>query len=281
MCLSSELMGFNFSRELSAHLLRLSLMGREGLFVGLESQMQKVQRLTTYSSGVTPMPHSCLPWSWVPSRTKARFCWANWFCYNSPTPNKEVMMFFILSPFNLFFIKFWNISHKNYKSITLELTTQYKEAQHYKQRQKPVVMLLNSIHLWSWKHVWKLFIHSFVELVSLYYLYSFTDMLLLGRERRQIFVHNIIRILNEFIIIYVIISFILDINFFFLLVYIVLATVKQHCSHKFFCLLGYLFRINIHKWNYWTSRYKSFYGYRSTIKLSRKHCHLECHQLPL
>lgn len=134
MCLSSELMGFNFSRELSAQLLRLSLMGREGLFVGLESQMQKLQRLTTYSSGVTPMPPSCLPWSWVPSRTKARFCWANWFCYNSPTPNKEVMMFFILSPFNLFFIKFWNISHKNYKSITLELTTQYKEAQHYRDR---------------------------------------------------------------------------------------------------------------------------------------------------
>ena len=86
--------------------------------------------------------------------------------------------------------------------------------------------------------MWKLFIHSFVELVSLYYLYSFTDMLLLGRERRQIFVHNIISILNEFIIIYVIISFILDIDFFFLLVYIVLATVKQHRSHKFFCLLG-------------------------------------------
>lgn len=88
----------------------LSLVGREGLFVGLESWMQKLQRLTTYFSGVTPMPPSCLPWSWVPSRTKARFCWANWFCYNSPTPNKEVIMFFILSPFNFIFIKFWNIS---------------------------------------------------------------------------------------------------------------------------------------------------------------------------
>ena len=64
--------------------------------------------------------------------------------------------------------------------------------------------------------MWKSFIHSFVELVSLYSFYSFTDMLLLGRERRKIFVHNIISILNEFIIIYVIISFILDIDFFFI-----------------------------------------------------------------
>lgn len=38
----------------------LLLVGTEDLFVGLESRIQKLRRLTTYSSRVTPMP-PCLP----------------------------------------------------------------------------------------------------------------------------------------------------------------------------------------------------------------------------
>ena len=86
---------------------------------GTDRGIQKLRRQTTHSSGVIPMPPSCLPLSLVPSRAKARFCWANWFCYNPPTPNMEVIMFFTLSPFTFFFIKFWNISciQKGIKTI--------------------------------------------------------------------------------------------------------------------------------------------------------------------
>lgn len=176
---------------------------------------QKLRRQTTHSPGVIPMPPSCLPLSLVPSRAKARFCWANWFCYNSPTPNMEVIMFFTLSPFTFFFIKFWNISciQKGIKTVRVSplYSPPNKKKQHYKQRERSAVMLPNSLYFWPWKNVWKLLIHSFVDLVSSYHFHSFSDMLLLGRERRLTYIHNIT--LNEFIIIYIIICFILDIDF--------------------------------------------------------------------
>lgn len=64
-------------------------------------------------------------------------------------------------------------------------------------------------------------------------------MWLLRWERRYASVHN--TIMSEFIMINVIISFVVDTDFTFFSIH---SAVEHCCSHRFFHLSGYLFRIN-------------------------------------